>query len=43
MVSVRLSHWSLPAFDAAKCVALQGEELFEATHLALDRAFLPMA
>lgn len=31
--------WSLPALDAAKCVALQGEELFEATHLALYRAF----
>ena len=31
--------WSLPALDAAKCVALQGEEPFEATHLALYRAF----
>jgi predicted DsbA family dithiol-disulfide isomerase len=31
--------WSLPALDAAKCVALQGEESFEATHLALYRAF----
>jgi predicted DsbA family dithiol-disulfide isomerase len=31
--------WSLPALDAAKCVALQGPELFERTHLALYRAF----
>jgi predicted DsbA family dithiol-disulfide isomerase len=31
--------WSLPALDAAKCVALQGEALFEATHLGLYRAF----
>ena len=31
--------WSLPALDAAKCVALQGEVPFEATHLALYRAF----
>ena len=31
--------WSLPALDAAKCVALQGEEPFEATHLTLYRAF----
>ena len=31
--------WSLPALDAAKCVAFQGEEPFEATHLALYRAF----
>ena len=31
--------WSLPALEAAKCVALQGEALFEATHLRLYRAF----
>src|SRR5262245_778566 len=31
--------WSLPALDAAKCVALQGEVPFEAAHLALYRAF----
>lgn len=31
--------WSLPALDAAKCVARQGEEPFEAVHLALYRAF----
>ncbi len=31
--------WSLPALEAAKCVALQGEDLFEATHLALYTAF----
>jgi len=31
--------WSLPALDAAKCVLLQGEEPFEAVHLALYRAF----
>ena len=31
--------WSLPALEAARCVARQGEELFEAVHLALFRAF----
>jgi predicted DsbA family dithiol-disulfide isomerase len=31
--------WSLPALDAAKCVALQGDEAFDAAHLALYRAF----
>jgi predicted DsbA family dithiol-disulfide isomerase len=31
--------WSLPALEAAKCVALQGDELFEALHLRLYRAF----
>jgi predicted DsbA family dithiol-disulfide isomerase len=30
---------SLPALEAAKCVALQGEELFESLHLRLYRAF----
>lgn len=31
--------WSLPALEAAKCVALQGEELFERLHLRLYEAF----
>jgi predicted DsbA family dithiol-disulfide isomerase len=31
--------WSMPALDAAKCVAIQGADLFEAVHLALYRAF----
>src|SRR5262245_37177933 len=31
--------WSLPALEAAKCVALQSEELFEALHLELYGAF----
>ena len=31
--------WSMPALDAAKCVALHGPDLFEAAHLALYRAF----
>jgi predicted DsbA family dithiol-disulfide isomerase len=31
--------WSLPALEAAKCAALQGDPAFEATHLALYRAF----
>ena len=31
--------WSMPALDAAKCVALQGPDLFERAHLALYRAF----
>jgi predicted DsbA family dithiol-disulfide isomerase len=31
--------WSLPALEAAKCVALQGEALFEALHLRLYGAF----
>jgi predicted DsbA family dithiol-disulfide isomerase len=31
--------WSLPALEAAKCVALQGDPLFEALHLRLYRAF----
>ncbi len=34
-----IRRWSLPALDAAKCVALQGEAPFETTHLALYRAF----
>jgi predicted DsbA family dithiol-disulfide isomerase len=31
--------WSMPALEAAKCVALQGEAAFEALHLRLYRAF----
>ena len=31
--------WSLPALEAAKCVALQGEEVFERVHLLLFEAF----
>jgi predicted DsbA family dithiol-disulfide isomerase len=31
--------WSLPALEAAKCVAFQGPELFDRLHLALYRAF----
>jgi predicted DsbA family dithiol-disulfide isomerase len=31
-------NWSLPALEAAKCVARQGEELFRRLHLELYRA-----
>lgn len=31
--------WSLPALEAAKCVLLQGDALFEALHLDLYAAF----
>ena len=31
--------WSLPALEAAKCVALQEEELFQRLHLKLYEAF----
>ena len=31
--------WSLPALEAAKCVALQGDAAFEALHLRLYAAF----
>ena len=31
--------WSLPALEAAKCVALQGSEDFERVHLLLFEAF----
>ena len=31
--------WSLPALEAAKCVALQGEEAFQRLHLQLYEAF----
>jgi len=32
-------NWSLPALEAAKCVALQGPEAFERLHLRLYEAF----
>ncbi len=32
-------NWSLPALEAAKCVALQGEDLFHRLHVALYDAF----
>ena len=32
-------NWSLPALEAAKCVALQGDEAFEHLHLRLYEAF----
>jgi predicted DsbA family dithiol-disulfide isomerase len=31
--------WSMPALEAAKCVALQGDRAFEALHLRLYAAF----
>ena len=31
--------WSLPALEAAKCAAKQGDELFARVHLDLYRAF----
>lgn len=31
--------WSLPALEAAKCVALQGEDVFRRLHLRLYEAF----
>lgn len=34
-----LPGWSLPALEAAKCVAKQGEALFERVHPALYEAF----
>ena len=34
-----LPGWSLPALEAAKCVAKQGEAVFERVHLALYEAF----
>ena len=34
-----LPGFSLPALEAAKCVARQGEEVFERVHLALYEAF----
>lgn len=32
-------NWSMPALEAAKCVALQGAEAFERLHLKLYEAF----
>jgi len=32
-------HWSLPALEAAKCAALQGEAAFEDMHFRLFRGF----
>lgn len=34
-----MPNWSLPALQAAKCAAKQGDEIFERTHLALYEAF----
>ena len=31
--------WSLPALEAAKCVAKQGDDVFQRVHLALFRAY----
>ena len=31
--------WSLPALEAAKCVALQGDDAFERVHLLLFESF----
>jgi predicted DsbA family dithiol-disulfide isomerase len=35
----RMPNWSLPALEAAKCVARQGEDVFERAHPALYEAF----
>ena len=35
----QMPNWSLPALEAAKCVARQGDELFERANLALFEAF----
>ena len=35
----QMPNWSLPALEAAKCVARQSEELFERANLALFEAF----
>ena len=32
-------NWSLPALEAAKCVARQGQDAFERLHLRLYEAF----
>ncbi len=34
-----MPNWSLPALEAAKCVAKQGDEIFERVHAALYRAY----
>jgi predicted DsbA family dithiol-disulfide isomerase len=35
----QMPNWSLPALEAAKCVARQGDELFDRVDLALFEAF----
>lgn len=35
----QMPNWSLPALEAAKCVARQSDEVFERAHLALFEAF----
>ena len=35
----QMPNWSLPALEAAKCVARQGEDVFERVHLALFDAY----
>jgi predicted DsbA family dithiol-disulfide isomerase len=35
----QMPNWSLPALEAAKCVARQGDEVFERVNLALFEAF----
>jgi predicted DsbA family dithiol-disulfide isomerase len=35
----QMPNWSLPALEAAKCVARQGDEVFERANLALFEAF----
>jgi predicted DsbA family dithiol-disulfide isomerase len=35
----RMPNWSLPALEAAKCVARQGDDVFDRAHLALYEAF----
>src|SRR5687768_17163837 len=34
-----MPNWSLPALEAAKCAAKQGDEIFERAHLGLYEAF----
>lgn len=34
-----MPNWSVPALQAAKCVAVQGADLFERVHLALFEAY----
>jgi predicted DsbA family dithiol-disulfide isomerase len=35
----QMPNWSLPALEAAKCVARQGDELFDRVDIALFEAF----
>jgi predicted DsbA family dithiol-disulfide isomerase len=35
-------HWSLPALEAAKCAALQGNDAFDAMHFLLFRGFFEL-